>query len=115
MSLCDLFGHKQVPRYYGRVVTGMIDGVGREHAHLMMDCARCGKEFQVGMLHIPKRHAEAQLEAEVERLAAGIMTEAVVEAAAKAIQRDASRRMASRDEIECLLRESARLVEVSHD
>ena len=58
--LCKLFGH--VPEYgygrskghgYFRISGTQTDGVGRIHAALTTECERCGKRYQVGMLHLP--------------------------------------------------------------
>jgi hypothetical protein len=62
--LCKMFGHKS-PRYakkgwwspgeeYGRVRVGATDGTGRTHGIVVGDCARCGAEFNVVRIHIPK-------------------------------------------------------------
>lgn len=56
--LCWLFGH--VPAYgysktpgsgYFIVQSGITDGIGREHCPLLTTCERCGKGYQVGMIH----------------------------------------------------------------
>jgi hypothetical protein len=56
---CFLFGHR--PSFgYGRVEgegyftvkLAEIDGCGTQHARLFCDCERCGKNYQVGRIHI---------------------------------------------------------------
>ena len=62
--LCKIFGH-QPPVYarhgwfspgeeYGHVVGDYEDGIGRHHAHVEAECARCEKKFIVARIHIPK-------------------------------------------------------------
>ena len=58
--LCKRLGHK--PRKgcmgglpYFRVLYQGTDGLGTDHAALMATCERCGKEFAIGMIHLPKR------------------------------------------------------------
>lgn len=62
--LCKLVGH-QPPVYakkgwyspgeeYGRVRVGVTDGIGTVHGSVEATCARCGKEFVVARIHIPK-------------------------------------------------------------
>jgi hypothetical protein len=62
--LCKLFGH-QPPVYaekgwyspgeeYGKLVPSAVDGMGTCHAKVKAECARCGKEFIVAMVHLPK-------------------------------------------------------------
>jgi len=62
--LCTLFGHKP-PVYaakgwyspgeqYGKVVLGALDGIGRQHACVEAECARCGDTFTVARIHVPK-------------------------------------------------------------
>lgn len=61
--LCSIFGH-QPPVYatkgwwspgeqYGRVVQQGSDGIGREHAHVTAECARCAERFMVVRIHLP--------------------------------------------------------------
>ncbi len=59
--ICSLFGHR--PAFgYGHVEGGgyfivkktVIDGMGVQHARLFCNCERCGKNYQVGMIHLPK-------------------------------------------------------------
>ena len=65
--LCKMVGH-QPPVYapkgwyspgeeYGRVVRGVVDGIGREHAHVEAQCARCGEKFTVARIHLEKSPA----------------------------------------------------------
>lgn len=62
--LCSLFGH-QPPVYaakgwyspgeeYGRVIVREKDGIGRVHASVEAECARCGTEFTVARIHVPE-------------------------------------------------------------
>lgn len=62
--LCLLVGHKP-PVYarkgwfspgeeYGKVIEGPTDGIGRRHARVEAECARCNKTFTVCRIHIPK-------------------------------------------------------------
>lgn len=66
--LCAVFGHKP-PVYaakgwwspgeeYGRVKVGAVDGIGRVHAKVVADCARCGTEFCVARIHVPATQPE---------------------------------------------------------
>jgi len=58
---CKIFGHK--PPAYSRVIGGEymkvslteVDGIGRQHAHVNAECSRCGENFLVGKIHVPKR------------------------------------------------------------
>lgn len=65
---CKLFGHKP-PVYaekgwyspgqeYMKVQLDAVDGSGRQHAVIYADCARCGKRFKVGRIHVPKWEAK---------------------------------------------------------
>jgi hypothetical protein len=58
-----MFGH-QPPVYarkgwyspgeeYGRVRKCGVDGIGREHAIVEAECARCRKIFNVARIHLP--------------------------------------------------------------
>ena len=60
--LCKIFGH-QPPTYakkgwyspgeeYGKVIRGVVDGIGQEHAKVEAECARCGKRFIVARIHL---------------------------------------------------------------
>lgn len=62
--VCRLFGHKP-PVYakkgwyspgeeYGQVIVGPTDGTGRTHATVVGECARCGVQFKVARIHLPK-------------------------------------------------------------
>lgn len=62
--LCKLFGHKP-PVYakkgwyspgqeYAKVEPCGIDGIGREHAYITAECARCYINFKLCRIHIPK-------------------------------------------------------------
>jgi 5-methylcytosine-specific restriction endonuclease McrA len=75
--LCKLFGH-QPPVYakkgwsspgqeYGRLESGKIDGIGREHGHVEGKCARCGVVFKLARVHLIKRSKESELESELAR------------------------------------------------
>jgi len=61
--LCKVFGHKP-PVYaakglyspgeeYAKVKIGATDGIGRVHARVVGECARCQEEFTVARIHIP--------------------------------------------------------------
>lgn len=62
--LCKMFGHQ--PPVYGRkgwwspgeeyavVHVQARDGIGREHATVNAECPRCGKEFRLCRIHIPR-------------------------------------------------------------
>lgn len=62
--LCKLVGHKP-PVYakpgwfspgeqYGKVVLDGQDGLRRTHAKVQAECARCGKNFTVARIHVPR-------------------------------------------------------------
>lgn len=57
--ICQMKGH-QFPRDsewgkpYLRINGSVIDGIGRIHAHLFAECARCGKQYHVANVHLPK-------------------------------------------------------------
>lgn len=62
--LCKLVGHKP-PVYakkgwfspgeqYGKVVLTGQDGIGRTHARVTAECARCGSNFTVALIHVPR-------------------------------------------------------------
>jgi gamma-glutamylcyclotransferase (GGCT)/AIG2-like uncharacterized protein YtfP len=56
--LCRIFGH-QPPRGYGsgapyaEVLGGAVDGIGRHHLHLYLQCARCECKYNVVNAHVP--------------------------------------------------------------
>jgi len=61
--LCMILGHKP-PVYakkgwyspgeeYGRLQHCGVDGVGRGHAMVVAECARCEREFIVARVHVP--------------------------------------------------------------
>ena len=59
--ICKLFGHSPSKGYHGdpgdgycRMEYRATDGLNTVHASLHSECHRCGKEFQVGMLHVPE-------------------------------------------------------------
>ncbi len=65
---CYLFGH-QPPVYarkgwyspgqeYGKVVKDAIDGIGRRHAKVEAECARCGENFIVARIHLPETNSK---------------------------------------------------------
>ena len=70
---CWLFGH-QPPVYapkgwwspgesYAKVVLGAADGQngdGRRHAAVYSECPRCGEEFLLCYIHVPKVEKERQ-------------------------------------------------------
>ena len=61
--ICKLFGHKP-PVYakkgwyspgeqYGYIDKNIvIDGIGRRHAEVYAECARCGKDFMLVRVHL---------------------------------------------------------------
>lgn len=63
--LCLLFGH-QPPVYskpgwyspgneYAQIKRGVYeDGIGRLHAEVFSECPRCGKEFRLCRIHVPR-------------------------------------------------------------
>jgi len=57
-TLCKWFGHK-LPlgfgggRPYLRILTTIIDGIGRKHAFLYGECPRCREEWNVANIHLP--------------------------------------------------------------
>ena len=63
--LCKIFGHKP-PVYkkkgwyspgeeYAKLGPSIVtDGIGRKHAIVYSDCARCRKEFKLCRIHLPK-------------------------------------------------------------
>ena len=58
---CWLFGHLPSFGYggvegagYFKVELDAVDGLGTQHARLYTDCHRCGKNYKVGMIHVPK-------------------------------------------------------------
>ena len=61
--MCKVHGH-QPPVYaekgwfspgegYAKVTVGLTDGIGRTHATVYGECARCGKEFIICRIHLP--------------------------------------------------------------
>ena len=68
--ICKIVGH-QPPVYneggwyspgeeYATLSIGARDGVGRMHARVIADCARCGKEFTVARVHVPTIEVEVE-------------------------------------------------------
>lgn len=62
--LCRLFGHRPAFGYgnsksegYFNVEVRGTDGLGRTHAVLYCDCERCGVNYHVGNIHLPKFNA----------------------------------------------------------
>jgi hypothetical protein len=60
--LCKMFGHRPAFGYahregegYFRVRIGPTDGMGVVHADLLCDCERCGTNYRVGKIHLPKK------------------------------------------------------------
>lgn len=58
---CKSFGHIPSRGCWGipgsgyfKVKLDAVDGIGRQHARLYSSCERCGVEYQVGMIHVPK-------------------------------------------------------------
>ena len=65
--LCAIFGHRDREDDYSggeymNVIIGAIDGIGRKHATLYATCPRCGNSYRAGMIHLPARHKERQLD-----------------------------------------------------
>lgn len=61
--LCHIVGH-QPPVYaekgwyspgeeYGKLTNIVTDGIGRRHARVEAECARCGENFTVARVHLP--------------------------------------------------------------
>lgn len=73
---CKIFGHKFRP--FGRFDTygrwnslHAIDGIGREHREIQLECQRCGEYVDICKVHLPPRDAEEKVRkrlAEAERL-----------------------------------------------
>ena len=60
--LCKFFGHQvytqksggyKMGYQYMEITSILPDGVNRLHGSIYAECARCGKRFHVGMIHIP--------------------------------------------------------------
>jgi hypothetical protein len=58
--LCKMFGHQigtgyknSIGEKYLSVGGGPVDGIGRVHASIHTDCARCGELFKLGNIHLP--------------------------------------------------------------
>lgn len=56
---CALLGHKPVKGWcggppYAELRRTAVDGIDREHAFLYVECARCGEEFNICNVHLPK-------------------------------------------------------------
>lgn len=56
--ICWLFFHrtkgdKWTGAEYMDCKVGVRDGIGRVHATIYADCARCGERFRVGQIHVP--------------------------------------------------------------
>lgn len=56
--ICFLFGHRPAFGCWGREGegyfrqrVGVTDGTRRVHISLHSECERCGKDYQVGMIH----------------------------------------------------------------
>lgn len=43
---------------YFQIANIVTDGIGREHAYLKAECARCGEKFTAAMVHLPAGTAE---------------------------------------------------------
>lgn len=78
-TLCKLFGHRPGEGYYKDDEDGncssyftikmtQTDGIGRVHAYLHTTCRRCGQDYQVGMLHLPKQKENPCSSADEEHL-----------------------------------------------
>lgn len=60
--ICHMFGHKS-PSYaahkgwggyeYAELGAPYIDGIGRQHARVTGECARCNMRFFICMVHVP--------------------------------------------------------------
>lgn len=62
--VCAVTGHKS-PTFegqaaYGTLVEAGTDGIGRKHGYAKAVCARCGEEFIVIKVHLP-RHKDEKL------------------------------------------------------
>ena len=56
--VCRLFGHSPVDGWCGsepyfRIAATTVDGIGRKHAFLTVECRNCGEHYRVGNLHLP--------------------------------------------------------------
>ena len=54
--LCKLFGHTQDKGWwgdalYGNVEGGSVDGIGRKHFHITLNCDRCGERYVAARFH----------------------------------------------------------------
>ena len=62
--ICKLKGH-EFPRDscwgkpYLHISNTMEDGIGRVHAYLEAECARCGEWYHVANVHLPKEPARS--------------------------------------------------------
>jgi hypothetical protein len=59
--ICRIFGHRPAFGYghcegegYFTVRLCEVDGMGVQHATLHRDCQRCGKNYQVGRIAVPR-------------------------------------------------------------
>ena len=51
--LCNLFGHSVPSWTYGSIEHHATDGIGRNHAVVRNNCARCGNVIIVAIVHTP--------------------------------------------------------------
>lgn len=74
--LCKMVGHKP-PVYakkgwyspgeeYAKVQFHAEDNIGRQHALVYAECARCGEKFTVCRIHLPQRPQDAERIAKLE-------------------------------------------------
>jgi hypothetical protein len=59
--LCWLFGHRPAFGYsrvegsgYMKINLMGKDGIGRLHASINSECERCGENYRVGYIHVPR-------------------------------------------------------------
>ena len=52
--ICEIFGHK-VPRYsgiYGKACLLYVDGIGRGHVEITVECPRCKWLYEAARFHV---------------------------------------------------------------
>lgn len=48
-----IFAHGNYGSEYGKLEEFAIDGIGRHHGRVIIECARCGEKFEIAKVHIP--------------------------------------------------------------
>lgn len=58
---CTLFGHKPLTNSgwsgrpgYAKAWGGEVDGIGTKHLYLIAKCPRCGENYEICNVHVPK-------------------------------------------------------------